>query len=71
MVWRAEQKYPNLCAACRDPFRCSESDEYSGYEGTLRCITQGIGQVAWTSYETVRRAFNVSSLISSVSSLLE
>lgn len=54
-----EQRYPNLCSACRDPFRCSDGDEYSGYEGTLRCITQGLGQVAWTSYTTVRRVFGV------------
>ena len=54
-----EQRYPNLCSACRDPFRCSDGDEYSGFEGTLRCVTQGLGQVAWTSYTTVRRLFGV------------
>ena len=55
-----EQRYPNLCSACKDPFRCSDSDEFSGYEGTIRCLTQGFGQVAWTSYTVVRQMFGVS-----------
>ncbi|XP_046441420.1 transferrin-like isoform X2 [Daphnia pulex] len=54
-----KRKYPNLCSACNDPYRCSDGDEYSGFEGTLRCVTQGLGQVAWTSYTTVRRVFGM------------
>src|SRR5438270_302312 len=54
-----KQNYANLCSLCDNPTLCSNDDRFSGYEGTLRCISQGRGDVAWTKLPTVKSFFGV------------
>lgn len=44
---------PNLCALCKDPSSCDNSDEYAGYAGAMKCLTDGRGDVAFTKMEAV------------------
>lgn len=56
----AEEKYSNLCALCEHPEKCDYPDNFSGYEGALRCLAFNGGQVAWTKVIYVRKFFGVS-----------
>ncbi|XP_067128078.1 transferrin-like [Centruroides vittatus] len=42
-----------LCKLCKDPEKCSNEDEYSGYEGAFRCLVEGGGDVAFVKNSTV------------------
>lgn len=55
----AEESYSNLCALCERPDVCDYPDEYSGYEGALRCLAENGGDVAWTKLGYVRRFFGL------------
>ncbi|GLH05113.1 Transferrin [Gryllus bimaculatus] len=45
---RLKNTYSNLCALCEHPDVCNYPDKFSGYDGALRCLSDGGGQVAWT-----------------------
>lgn len=56
----AEKKYSNLCALCEDPAKCDYPDKYSGYEGAVRCVAEGKGDVAFTKVLFVNKYFGLS-----------
>jgi len=54
----AEEKYPNLCSLCENRKECAENDKFAGFRGSLRCLTENRGDVAWTRLETVYQFFS-------------
>uniref|UniRef100_T1KT44 Transferrin-like domain-containing protein n=1 Tax=Tetranychus urticae TaxID=32264 RepID=T1KT44_TETUR len=52
-----QRQHPKLCKLCKDPFSCSDSDEYAGYEGAIKCLLDGRGQVAFTTIEATVQLF--------------
>ncbi|GBP00867.1 Transferrin [Eumeta japonica] len=55
--WKS--KYSQLCALCEDPKKCNYPDNFSGYEGALRCLAHNGGQVAFTKVIFVRKFFGL------------
>ncbi|CAH0552540.1 unnamed protein product [Brassicogethes aeneus] len=56
---RLKKTYPNLCALCEHPDICDYPDNFSGYDGALRCLAHNGGQVAWTKVIYVRKFFGL------------
>ncbi|BET01459.1 transferrin [Nesidiocoris tenuis] len=56
---RLKATYSNLCALCEHPDKCDYPDANSGYEGALRCLTKGGGQVAFTKVIFVKKYFGM------------
>ncbi|XP_012252753.2 transferrin [Athalia rosae] len=56
---RLKETYSNMCALCEKPDVCDYPDNYSGYEGALRCLAHNGGQVAWTKVIYVKRFFGL------------
>lgn len=56
----SEAKYANLCALCEFPDKCDYPDKYSGYDGALKCLIQGGGNLAWTKAVAAKSFFGVS-----------
>lgn len=56
---RLKESYPKLCELCKDPLNCGKEDDYSGYEGALRCLTENEGDVAWTKLDAVEKFFKL------------
>ncbi|KAJ8942969.1 hypothetical protein NQ318_016744 [Aromia moschata] len=54
-----EKKYSNLCELCEHPDICDYPDNFSGYDGALRCLAHNGGQVAWTKVIYVRKFFGL------------
>lgn len=54
-----EKRYSNLCALCEDPAKCDYPDKYSGYDGAVRCVVEGQGDVAFTKTYFVKKHFNI------------
>ncbi|XP_005179570.1 transferrin [Musca domestica] len=54
-----KKKYPNLCALCEKPDQCDYPDIYSGYDGAIRCLDKGRGDVAFTKVQFVKRYFGL------------
>ncbi|RZC39825.1 transferrin, partial [Asbolus verrucosus] len=54
-----KKTYSNLCALCEHPDVCDYPDNFSGYDGALRCLAHNGGQVAWTKVIYVRKFFGV------------
>ncbi|CAG7719850.1 unnamed protein product, partial [Allacma fusca] len=52
-----KQRYSNLCELCRNPGACQDDDRHAGFKGSLRCLTERFGDVAWTKLETVYQYF--------------
>lgn len=50
-----------MCQLCKDPSTCSPTDEYAGYEGSLKCLVDGRGQVAFTTVEATLDYFGKNS----------
>ncbi|KAG7298811.1 hypothetical protein JYU34_017246 [Plutella xylostella] len=55
--WKSQ--YSKLCAMCEDPAKCDYPDNYSGYEGALRCLAHNGGDVAFTKVIYVRKFFGL------------
>uniref|UniRef100_A0A0C9RQZ4 Transferrin n=1 Tax=Fopius arisanus TaxID=64838 RepID=A0A0C9RQZ4_9HYME len=56
---RLKETYSNMCALCEKPEVCDYPDNYSGYEGALRCLSMNGGDVAWTKVIYVKRFFGL------------
>ncbi|KAJ3640628.1 hypothetical protein Zmor_027180 [Zophobas morio] len=57
LKWK--KQYSNLCALCEHPDVCDYPDNFSGYDGALRCLAHNGGQVAWTKVIYVRKFFGL------------
>lgn len=55
----SEKKYSNLCELCGDPAKCDYPDKYAGYEGAVRCVAEGAGDVAFTKVIFVNKYFGL------------
>lgn len=55
----AELKYKNLCNICDNPGSCYTSDKYYGREGSLLCLTDNVGDIAWARLDDARVHFEV------------
>ncbi|XP_026743657.1 transferrin [Trichoplusia ni] len=56
-AWKSQ--YSQLCSMCEHPDKCDYPDNYSGYEGALRCLSTNGGQVAFTKVIYVRKFFGL------------
>ncbi|XP_072932524.1 transferrin [Epargyreus clarus] len=56
-AWKAQ--YKQLCALCEHPDKCDYPDNFSGYEGALRCLAHNGGEVAFTKVIFVRKFFGL------------
>ncbi|KAL4707591.1 hypothetical protein ACJJTC_001636 [Scirpophaga incertulas] len=56
-VWKSQ--YSKLCSLCEHPDKCDYPDNFSGYEGALRCLAHNGGEVAFTKVIYVRKFFGL------------
>jgi hypothetical protein len=56
-----EKRYSNLCALCEHPDKCDYPDIYSGYGGSIKCLVENGGDVAFTKVIYIRKFFGVRS----------
>ncbi|XP_071448737.1 transferrin [Hetaerina americana] len=54
-----KSKYKNLCQLCDVPRQCSTSDKYWGREGSLTCLSDDAGDVAWARLSDVLFHFGI------------
>ncbi|XP_030379051.1 transferrin [Scaptodrosophila lebanonensis] len=54
-----KKKYSNLCALCENPEQCNYPDKYSGYDGAIRCLDKGQGEVAFTKVQYINKYFGL------------
>ncbi|ALC49176.1 Tsf1 [Drosophila busckii] len=54
-----KKKYSNLCALCEKPAQCNYPDKYSGYDGAIRCLDKGQGEVAFTKVQYIKKYFGL------------
>nr|AIA24538.1 transferrin 1 [Bactrocera dorsalis] len=54
-----KKKYSNLCALCEKPEQCNYPDKYSGYDGAIRCLDKGKGEVAFTKVQYIKKYFGL------------
>jgi len=54
-----KKRYNNLCELCEDPVKCNYPDKYSGYDGAVRCVVEGNGDVAFTKTYFVKQFFGI------------
>ncbi|VVC95968.1 unnamed protein product [Leptidea sinapis] len=54
-----KSQYSQLCALCEHPDKCDYPDNFSGYEGALRCLAHNGGEVAFTKVIFVRKFFGL------------
>lgn len=51
-----KEKYKSMCSLCSSG-TCDSKDDYAGYEGALRCLTQNGGDVAFSKLSVVKHFF--------------
>ncbi|CAH0720176.1 unnamed protein product, partial [Brenthis ino] len=56
-AWKGQ--YSQLCALCEHPEKCDYPDNFSGYDGALRCLAHNGGEVAFTKVIYVRKFFGL------------
>ncbi|KAM3958947.1 transferrin [Aphomia sociella] len=56
-VWKSQ--YRELCALCQHPDKCDYPDDFSGYEGALKCLAHNGGEVAFTKVFYVHKFFGL------------
>ncbi|CRL03704.1 CLUMA_CG016424, isoform A [Clunio marinus] len=56
---KLKKSYPNLCALCADPIKCDYPDRFSGYDGSILCLAENGGDVAFTKVIYVRKYFGL------------
>ncbi|XP_053604695.1 transferrin [Plodia interpunctella] len=56
-VWK--QHYSKLCSLCQHPDKCDYPDDFSGYEGALKCLAHNGGEVAFTKVFYVHKFFGL------------
>ncbi|XP_055619783.1 transferrin [Toxorhynchites rutilus septentrionalis] len=54
-----KKRYSNLCALCEKPDVCDYPDNYSGYDGAIRCLVENNGDVAFTKVIYVNKYFGL------------
>nr|AAM46784.3 transferrin [Glossina morsitans morsitans] len=54
-----KKKYSNLCALCENPEQCNYPDKFSGYDGAIRCLDKGKGDVAFTKVQFIKKYFGM------------
>ncbi|KAH8338669.1 hypothetical protein KR074_003146, partial [Drosophila pseudoananassae] len=54
-----KKKYANLCALCEKPEQCNYPDRFSGYDGAIRCLDKGKGEVAFTKVQYIKKYFGL------------
>nr|AAC77913.1 transferrin precursor [Drosophila silvestris] len=54
-----KKKYANLCALCEKPAQCNYPDIYSGYDGAIRCLDKGSGEVAFSKVQYIKKYFGL------------
>jgi len=54
-----KKKYSNLCALCEKPEQCNYPDKFSGYDGAIRCLDKGKGEVAFTKVQFIKKYFGL------------
>ncbi|XP_054287810.1 transferrin-like [Macrosteles quadrilineatus] len=54
---KLKKKYPKLCGLCDVPSLCSERDKYWGRQGVLYCLSDCLGDVAWSMLKDARLHF--------------
>ncbi|XP_022906419.1 transferrin [Onthophagus taurus] len=56
---KLKKRYSNLCQLCEHPEKCDYPDNFSGYEGALRCLAHNNGDIAWTKVIFVKKFFGL------------
>ncbi|XP_017782625.1 PREDICTED: transferrin [Nicrophorus vespilloides] len=56
---KMKKRFSNLCELCEHPDKCDYPDNFSGYDGALRCLAHNNGQIAWTKVIYVRKFFGL------------
>ncbi|XP_036318323.1 transferrin-like [Rhagoletis pomonella] len=54
-----KKKYSNLCELCEKPEQCNYPDKFSGYDGAIRCLDKGKGEVAFTKVQYIKKYFGL------------
>ncbi|XP_033208069.1 transferrin-like isoform X2 [Belonocnema kinseyi] len=54
---KLKRKYYNLCSNCQNPQNCLSGDIYAGPQGSLLCLTEGKGDIAWARAADVLQHF--------------
>ncbi|XP_016986614.1 transferrin [Drosophila rhopaloa] len=54
-----KKKYSNLCALCEKPEQCNYPDKFSGYDGAIRCLDKGQGEVAFSKVQYIKKYFGL------------
>nr|CAD7195356.1 unnamed protein product [Timema douglasi] len=65
---KLKEKYHNLCGLCDDPDTCSTLDKYWDRRGPLFCLTDGVGDLAWSRIDDIDLHFGISSRIEPMAS---
>ncbi|KAH9415000.1 Mfi2p [Dermatophagoides pteronyssinus] len=63
-----KRKHRRLCSLCRDNVYglCSEQDSFAGPDGSIKCMTEGLGEIAFTTIEMAVDYFAQRTIMSSM-----